>query len=117
MLFRSGAEAVDVRHGDVVRFEHLEHPHLVLERVHAVIGLAALAPPVQRQPLPVALQLQEPRRAPALLPLERGNAAAELALDPAEPALPGRRELRLAILLGSHARTVSYRRFRGGQTL
>ena len=88
---RVGAEAVEARHRDAVRGQHLQHAVLVLEAVDAR-ALGTVAAKVDRDDLAVALDVEVERRAPARLALGAHHAPADHALDLGERALPARLE-------------------------
>lgn len=75
-------EAVDVRHRDPVRLEHAHHLVLVLERIDAVLLHPAIPAKVDADALAARLlHLEEPRRPPALLLLDRDDATADELFD------------------------------------
>ena len=82
------AETVDVGHGQALGLEHLQHAHLVLEGVDAVVHQTPVSSEVDRQRLAIALDLQVIGGSPALVLLGGRHPASHQLLDVLECALP-----------------------------
>jgi hypothetical protein len=79
---RLGAQAVHVRDGNLLCFQHLQDPVLAQEG-GVRFRLRAIGAHVQRSTLAVRRgRLDEPRRSPAVLAFECRDLAGELGLDP-----------------------------------
>ena len=75
-------QPVRVRHGQAVRLQELVHRDLVRDPVRHHDPRLPFAAGVERQEVPVDLDVEIPRRSPAGHPLAAGHRPAHRALDP-----------------------------------